>query len=169
MTTFMLASMKLSATGHGEDAYRYFEWFLATIKAFPLIATTMVATWGNWQNSATPGHFAGAIVQTQTPPSFLGSEREAAYVAEIQQLRALVATSDTANAFFVQQQQQHAYALQNDPCQNLGASNRTPVCKTDTSRCKQVLGNVRDSGERKKRNTLRFPFHLTLLVIIGYI
>jgi hypothetical protein len=42
MTSFMLASMKLSATGHGEDPYRYFEWFLATIKAFPLIATTMV-------------------------------------------------------------------------------------------------------------------------------
>jgi hypothetical protein len=25
MTAFMLASMKLSATGHGEDPYRYFE------------------------------------------------------------------------------------------------------------------------------------------------
>jgi hypothetical protein len=42
MTAFMLASMKLSATGHGGDPYRYFEWFLATIKSFPLIATTMV-------------------------------------------------------------------------------------------------------------------------------
>ncbi len=37
MTSFMLASMKLSTTGHGEDPYRYFEWFLATIKAFPLM------------------------------------------------------------------------------------------------------------------------------------
>ena len=46
MTSFMLASMKLSATGHGEDPYRYFEWFLATIKAFPLIATTMVGFYG---------------------------------------------------------------------------------------------------------------------------
>ena len=70
------------------------------------------ATWGSWQTSGTPGHFAGAIVQAQTPPPFLGADREAAYVAEIQQLRSLVATSDTANAFFVQQ---HAYALQNDP------------------------------------------------------
>ncbi len=43
----MLASMKLSATGHGEDPYRYFEWFLATIKALPLIATTtMVRFYG---------------------------------------------------------------------------------------------------------------------------
>ncbi len=37
---FHLASMKLSETGHGEDAYRYFEWFKETVKAFPLIATT---------------------------------------------------------------------------------------------------------------------------------
>jgi hypothetical protein len=42
MTTFQLASMKLSDTGHGEDAYRYFEWFKETVKGFPLIATTMV-------------------------------------------------------------------------------------------------------------------------------
>ncbi len=70
------------------------------------------ATWGSWQTSGTPGHFAGAILQAQTPPTFLGSDREAAYVAEIQQLRALVATSDNANAFFVQQP---AYATQNDP------------------------------------------------------
>ncbi len=126
MTAFQMASMKLSDTGHGEDAYRYFEWFKDTVKGFPLIATTMVgyyamhplvaqqniatlfaylalqcthlieqtgtapfsggaltpalkgstshqnrrtkqkgkkqtkAAWGNWQNSATPGHFAGA-------------------------------------------------------------------------------------------------------------
>jgi hypothetical protein len=69
-------------------------------------------TWGSWQTSGTPGYFAGAILQAQTPPTFLSSDREAAYVAEIQQLRALVATSDNANAFFVQQ---HAYATQNDP------------------------------------------------------
>jgi hypothetical protein len=36
MTAFMLASMKLLATGHGKDPYRYFELFLATIKSFPL-------------------------------------------------------------------------------------------------------------------------------------
>jgi hypothetical protein len=71
------------------------------------------ATWGSWQTSGTPSHFAGApILQAQTLPTFLGSDREAAYVAEIQQLRALVATSDTANAFFVQQ---HEYVTQNDP------------------------------------------------------
>ena len=176
MIAFMLASMKLSATGHGEDPYRYFEWFLATIKGFPLISTTMVGfyamhplvaqqtitnlfafltpqvthlidqtgsapfsggastastgltrrtkknkgnrtkgTWGNWPTSATPGDFAGASIQAQTPHPSLAAQREAAYVAEIQQLRALVATSDTATAFFVQQQQQHAYALQNAP------------------------------------------------------
>ena len=145
MTTFMLASMKLSATGHGEDPYRYFEWFLATIKGFPLISTTMVGfyalhplvahqtitnlfafltpqvnhlidqtgsapfsggastastgltrrpkknkgnrtkgTWGNWPTSATPGNFAGASIQAQTPHPSLAAQREAAYVAEIQ-------------------------------------------------------------------------------------
>jgi hypothetical protein len=42
ITSFQLASMKLSETGHGEDAYRYFEWLKETIKGFPLIATTMV-------------------------------------------------------------------------------------------------------------------------------
>ncbi len=41
MTSFQLASMKLSETGHGEDAYRYYEWFKETVKGFPLIATTM--------------------------------------------------------------------------------------------------------------------------------
>jgi hypothetical protein len=79
-------------------------------------------TMGNWQNSATPGHFAGAIVQAQTPPPFLSADREAAYVAEIQQLRSLVATSDTANAFFVQQ---NACALQNVP---LASRHRSHYC-----------------------------------------
>ena len=41
MTSFMLASMKLSNTGHGEDPYRYFEWFLATIQGFPLVVTAI--------------------------------------------------------------------------------------------------------------------------------
>jgi hypothetical protein len=58
------------------------------------------ATWGNWQSSATPGHFAGAGFQAQTPPTFLGSDREAEYVAEIQQLRTMLATPSHANAFF---------------------------------------------------------------------
>ncbi len=39
MTAYQLASTKLSDTGHGEDPYRYFEWFKETVKGFPLIAT----------------------------------------------------------------------------------------------------------------------------------
>ncbi len=38
---FLLASLKLSATGHGEEPYRYFELFLESIKGFPLISTTL--------------------------------------------------------------------------------------------------------------------------------
>jgi hypothetical protein len=175
MTSFQLATLKLSETGHGEDAYRYFEWFKDTVKGFPLVATVMAgyyaqhplivqqniatlfayltpqcthlieltgtapfsggaltpapkgltpnlnrrkkqkgknqgkATWGNWQSSATPGHFAGAGFQAQTPPTFLGSDREAEYVAEIQQLRTMLAAPSTANVFSLQQ---HAYAAQ---------------------------------------------------------
>ncbi len=43
MVKFVLASLKISATGHGEDSYsyRYFEMFLETIKGFPLISTTL--------------------------------------------------------------------------------------------------------------------------------
>jgi hypothetical protein len=41
MGKFVLASLKLTATGHGEDSYRYFELFLETIKGFPLISTTL--------------------------------------------------------------------------------------------------------------------------------
>jgi hypothetical protein len=43
ITTFMLmlASMKLSATGHGEGPYRYFEGFLATIQSFPIVVTAI--------------------------------------------------------------------------------------------------------------------------------
>jgi hypothetical protein len=64
MIAFMLASMKLSATGHGEDPYRYwyFEWFLATIKSFPLIANTMVGFYGQY-----PLFNQQSIVQAQTP------------------------------------------------------------------------------------------------------
>jgi hypothetical protein len=50
------------------------------------------AAWGSRQNSASPGHFAGAGFQAQTPPTFLGSDREAEYVAEIQQLWTMLAT-----------------------------------------------------------------------------
>ncbi len=167
MTSFQLAALKLSETGHGDDAYRYFEWFKASVQGFPLIATTMVgyyaqqplvaqqnigtlfayltpqcthlieqtgtapfsggaltpapkgltsnlnrrkkqksknqgkAAWGSWQSSGTPGHFAGAGSQAQTPLTFLSSDREAAHVAEIQQLRTMLATPSNANAFFL--------------------------------------------------------------------
>jgi hypothetical protein len=42
MMSFQLAALKLSETGHAEDAYRYFEWFKDTVKSLPLISTTMV-------------------------------------------------------------------------------------------------------------------------------
>ncbi len=61
MGKFVLASLKLSATGHGEDPYRYFELFLESIKGFPLISTTLdgfyqryptiplcLGTWNQW-------------------------------------------------------------------------------------------------------------------------
>ncbi len=35
MGKFVLAFLKLSATGHGEDPYRYFELFLESIKGLP--------------------------------------------------------------------------------------------------------------------------------------
>jgi hypothetical protein len=38
---FVLGSLKLTATCHGEDSYRYFELFLETINGFPLISTTL--------------------------------------------------------------------------------------------------------------------------------
>jgi hypothetical protein len=68
------------------------------------------AAWGSLQNSASPGHFVGAGCQAQTPPTFLDSDREVGYVAEIQQLRTMLGTQSTPNAFFLQQ---HAYAAQN--------------------------------------------------------
>jgi hypothetical protein len=43
MGKFVPASLKLSATGHGEDPYRYFSNFLESIKGFPLISTTLDA------------------------------------------------------------------------------------------------------------------------------
>jgi hypothetical protein len=41
MGKFVLASLKLLATGHGEDPYRYFKLFMESIKGFPLISTTL--------------------------------------------------------------------------------------------------------------------------------
>jgi hypothetical protein len=49
-------------------------------------------TWTSSGQSAFPSHFAGALQQAQTSPAFLGQDREAAYVAEIQRCYALMAT-----------------------------------------------------------------------------
>jgi hypothetical protein len=68
------------------------------------------ASWGSWQNSASPGLFAEAGFQVQKLPIFFSSDREAEYVAEIPQLRAMLTTPNTANAFSMQQ---HAYVTQN--------------------------------------------------------
>ncbi len=37
MNLFMLASVKLTASGHGENPYRYFEMFLESVKGFPVL------------------------------------------------------------------------------------------------------------------------------------
>ncbi len=41
MSQFMLATIKLSATGHGDDTYRSIEQFLETIADFPLIKAAL--------------------------------------------------------------------------------------------------------------------------------
>ena len=38
MNLFMLASVKLTASGHGENPYRYFEMFLESVKGLWLFA-----------------------------------------------------------------------------------------------------------------------------------
>ncbi len=54
-------------------------------------------------------------------------------------------------------------------CQNLGASNRTPVRKTDTSRLdKECRKEERGVCVRDERNTLLSFLASFLLVIIGY-
>ena len=54
-------------------------------------------------------------------------------------------------------------------CQNLGASNRTPVRKTDTSRIHdRWWERKKEVCERDKRNTLLLFLASFLLVIIGY-
>jgi hypothetical protein len=78
MTPFQLAALKLSETGHGKDAYRYFELFKATVKGFPLIATTMAGYYAQHpliaqQNIATLFAYltpqcTHLIEQTETAP-----------------------------------------------------------------------------------------------------
>ena len=166
MNLFMLASVKLTASGHGENPYRYFEMFLESVKGFPVIRqqlpgfftayptvnrqtitvlfpflrpliTHMMAEssaspfsgaatappkttpnrrqkqrktgkerkqqWGQWTaygQPAFPSHCAGAFQQAQTPPLFLGQDREAAYVAELQRCYAAMATTAPAEHVF---------------------------------------------------------------------
>jgi hypothetical protein len=142
MNFFMLASVKLTASGYGENPYRYFEMFLESVKGFPVLRqqlpgfftayptvnqqtitvrfaflrpliTHMMAEsnaspfsgaatappkptpnrrqkqrknpkgrkpdWNTWTSPgqlAFPPHFAGALHQAQTPPAFLGQDRE---------------------------------------------------------------------------------------------
>jgi hypothetical protein len=161
MNLSMLASIKLTASGHGGNPYRYFEMFLQSVKGFlvlrqhlpgfftaypmvnqqtitvllaflrPLITHMMAESnasptifrgsncspqaypesspeaaqrknpkgrkpdWNTWTSPGQPAfplHFPGALHQAQTPPAFLGQDREAAYVAEIQRCYALIAT-----------------------------------------------------------------------------
>ncbi len=146
MNLFMLASIKLTASGQGENPYRYFEMFLESVKGFPVLRqqllgffaflfaflrpliTHMMAEssacpfsgaatappmptpnrrqkqrksgkyrkqqWSQWTAHGQlefPPHFAGAVQQAQTPPAFLGQNREAAYVAELQRCYAAMA------------------------------------------------------------------------------
>jgi hypothetical protein len=166
MNLFMLASIKLTASGHGENPYRYFEMFLESVKGFPVLRqqlpgfftmyptvnqqnvtvlfaflrpliTHMMAEsssspfsgaatappktatnrrqkqrktpkgrkhdWNTWTNSgqpAFPPHFAGSFQQAQTPPAFLGQDREAAYVAELQRCYAEMAITAPAEHVF---------------------------------------------------------------------
>ncbi len=64
MGKFVLASLKFSATGHGEDNYRYFELFLETIKGFPLISTTLD---GFYQRYPTVPQQTITVVEIITP------------------------------------------------------------------------------------------------------
>ena len=166
MNLFMLASIKLTASGHGENPYRYYEMFLESVKGFPVLRQQLsgfftayptvnlqtitvlfaflrpliphmmaessaspfsgAATappkptpnrrqkqrkspkgrkhdWNTWANSgqpAFPPHFAGSFQQAQTPPAFLGQDREAAYVAELQRCYAAMAITAPAEHVF---------------------------------------------------------------------
>jgi hypothetical protein len=52
-------------------------------------------TWTSPGQPAFPPHFVGSFQQTQTPPAFLGQDREVAYMAEIQRCYAMMATPAT--------------------------------------------------------------------------
>ena len=65
MGKFVLASLKLSATGHEEDSYRYFELFLESIKGFPLISTTLD---GFYQRYPTVHHSVRVFGSNGLPP-----------------------------------------------------------------------------------------------------
>jgi hypothetical protein len=66
--------------------------------------------WGNWHNAGQAANLAGGTFQAQTPPTFLGQDHEAEYMAEIERLLTRLTLHDTQHAFVMQQ---HAYAMQN--------------------------------------------------------
>ncbi len=43
MNLFTLAAVKLTASGHGENPYRYFEMFIESVKGFPVIRQKLAA------------------------------------------------------------------------------------------------------------------------------
>ena len=57
-------------------------------------------TWTNPGQPAFPPHFAGSFQQAQTPPAFLGQDREAAYEAELQRCYAAMAITAPAEHVF---------------------------------------------------------------------
>jgi hypothetical protein len=64
--------------------------------------------WGSWNNTGAAAHLAGGVVQAQTPPTFLNTDREAEYLATIDRLQARLNISDAQHAFSMQ----HVYAAQ---------------------------------------------------------
>ena len=58
--------------------------------------------WGSWATEGAAAHLAGGVLQAQTPPTFLDTDREAGYLAEIDRLQARLNISDAQHAFSMQ-------------------------------------------------------------------
>jgi hypothetical protein len=71
---------------------------------------------GSWANVGAAAHLAGGVFQARTPRTFLDTNREAVYSAEIDRLQAKLNISDAHHAFSMQ----HVYAAQ----QNGSSENR---------------------------------------------
>ena len=74
--------------------------------------------WGSWANEGAAAHLAGGVFQAQTPPTFLDTDREAGYLAEIERLQTRLNISDAQTAFSMQ----HVYAAQQN------GSSASPRC-----------------------------------------